>query len=103
MNKSASDAKRDRVLDVLRKNREDLKSYGATSISVFGSVARGEAGPGSDVDLLVEVDDRMTLFRLSRLKNHLQELLGLPVDLVTPGALRPHMRETILAEAIRAA
>jgi predicted nucleotidyltransferase len=98
-----SEALRERVLDVLRRNREDLRSYGATSISVFGSVARGEAGPGSDVDLLVEVDDRMTLFRLSHLKDRLEDLLGKPVDLVTPGALRPQFRDTILAEAIRAA
>jgi predicted nucleotidyltransferase len=97
-----SDALRERVLDVLRENQEDLRSYGATSISLFGSVARGEAGPESDVDLLVEVDDRMTLFRLSRLKRHLQDLLGRPVDLVTPGALRPYMRDTVLAEAIHA-
>lgn len=97
-----SDALRESVLRILRTNEEDPKTYGVESISLFGSVARGDAGPQSDVDLLVYVDDRMTLFRLSRLKRRLQDLLGRPVDLVTPGALRPHMRDTILAEAIRA-
>jgi uncharacterized protein len=94
---------RDSVLEILEINRDDLKSYGVESISLFGSVARGEAGPRSDVDLLVDVDDEVTLFGLSRLKHHLEDLLGMPVDLVTTDALRPQMRSSILAEAIRAA
>jgi predicted nucleotidyltransferase len=94
---------RDSVLEILEINRDDLKSYGVESISLFGSVARGEAGPRSDVDLLVDVDDEVTLFGLSRLKHHLEDLLGMPVDLVTTDALRPQMRSSILAEAIRGA
>ena len=94
---------RDSILEILEINREDLKTYGVESISLFGSVARGEAGPRSDVDLLVDVDDEVTLFGLSRLKHHLEDLLGMPVDLVTSDALRPQMRDSILAEAIRAA
>jgi predicted nucleotidyltransferase len=94
---------RDSVLEILEINREDLRAYGVESISLFGSVARGEAGPRSDVDLLVDVDDEVTLFGLSRLKHHLEDLLGMPVDLVTSDALRPQMRDSILAEAIRAA
>jgi predicted nucleotidyltransferase len=92
---------RDSVLEILEINREDLKTYGVESISLFGSVARGEAGPRSDADLLVDVDDEVTLFGLSRLKHHLEDLLGMPVDLVTSDALRPQMRDSILAEAIR--
>jgi hypothetical protein len=98
-----SDALRDSILEILEINRDDLKTYGVESISLFGSVARGEAGPRSDVDLLVDVDDDMTLFGLSRLKRHLEDLLGMPVDLVTSDALRPKYRDAILAEAIRAA
>ena len=97
------DALRDSILEILEINRDDLKAYGVESISLFGSVARGEAGPRSDVDLLVDVDDEMTLFGLSRLKRHLEDLLGMPVDLVTSDALRPQYRDAILAEAIRAA
>lgn len=96
-------ALRDSILEILEINRDDLKSYGVESISLFGSVARGEEGPRSDVDLLVDVDDEVTLFGLSRLKHHLEDLLGMPVDLVTTDALRPQMRDSILAEAIRAA
>jgi len=65
-------------------------------------VARGESGPRSDVDLLVDVDDDVSLVGLSRLKFHLEDLLGMPVDLVTTDALRPSMRDQILAEAIGA-
>ncbi|MFL5542389.1 MAG: nucleotidyltransferase family protein [Longimicrobiaceae bacterium] len=94
---------RDSILEILEINRGDLKTYGVESISLFGSVARGEEGPRSDVDLLVDVDDEVTLFGLSRLKHHLEDLLGMPVDLVTTDALRPQMRDSILAEAIHAA
>lgn len=98
-----SDAVRDSVLEILEINRDHLRDYGVQSISVFGSVARGEAHPGSDVDLLVDVDDEVSLLGLARLKFHLQDLLGMRVDLVTPDALRPNMRNAILAEAIRVA
>lgn len=98
-----SDLMRDSVLEILEINREDLRTYGVRSISLFGSIARGDAHPGSDVDLLVDVDDDVSLFGLSRLKFHLEDVLGMRVDLVTPDALRPHMRDAILAEAIRAA
>ncbi len=98
-----SDALRDSILEILEINQDDLKSYGVTSIALFGSVARGEAGPRSDVDLLVDVDDEVTLFGLSRIKHHLEDLLGMPVDLVTSDALRPKVRDTIMAEAIHAA
>lgn len=97
------DALRDSILEILEINRNDLKRYGVESISLFGSVARGDAGPRSDVDLLVDLDDDVSLLGLSRLKRHLEDLLGMPVDLVTSDALRPKFRDTILAEAIRAA
>ncbi|HEU4558284.1 MAG TPA: nucleotidyltransferase domain-containing protein [Longimicrobium sp.] len=98
-----SDAVRDSVLEILEINRDHLRDYGVRSMSVFGSVARGEAHPDSDVDVLVDVDDEVSLFGLARLKLHLQDLLGMRVDLVTPDALRPNMRDAILAEAIRVA
>jgi predicted nucleotidyltransferase len=98
-----SDSVRDSVLEILEINRDDLRSYGVQSISLFGSVARGDSGPRSDVDLLVDLDEDVSLFGLSRLKRHLEDLLGMPVDLVTTDALRPSFRDTIMAEAIRAA
>jgi hypothetical protein len=97
------DALRESILEILQINQDNLRSYGVRSISLFGSVARGDAGPRSDVDLLVDVDDNVSLFGLSRLKRHLEGLLGMPVDLVTTDALRPKFREAIMEEAIRAA
>lgn len=99
-----SDTLRDSVLEILQINQDNLKSYGVRSISLFGSVARGDSGPRSDVDLLVDLDEDVSLFGLSRLKRHLEDLLGMPVDLVTTDAvMRPSFRDAIMAEAIRAA
>jgi predicted nucleotidyltransferase len=94
--------KRDAVLAVLGAQREQLRSeYGVKSLALFGSVARDEAGPKSDVDLLVEFDRPTGYFGLVRLQLRLQELLGCEVDLGTPRSLRPTMRQRIDKEAIR--
>jgi hypothetical protein len=94
--------KRDEVLSVLRAQRERLRSeHGVKSLGLFGSVARDEAGPNSDVDLLVEFERPTGYFGLVRLQLLLQELLGCPLDLGTPGSLRPSMRQRIDKEAIR--
>ncbi len=75
--------------------------YGARHIRVFGSVARGEEGPDSDVDFLVEFDQGYDLFtqRLP-LARQLCELLGRPVDLVPEHELNRHLRDSILKEAV---
>ncbi|MBW3668485.1 MAG: nucleotidyltransferase family protein [Actinobacteria bacterium] len=68
-------------------------------VRLFGSVARGEDRPGSDVDLLVDFDAESSLFDVIRLTRELEELLGLPVDVVSTGGLKD--RDTrILAEAV---
>lgn len=91
------------VREVVSRHREELAELGMSSLSVFGSVARGEAGPDSDVDLLVELNRRMGLFEFAGLKLRLAELLGAPVDLVMLDALKPRVRERVEHEAIRAA
>ncbi|MBM4180184.1 MAG: nucleotidyltransferase family protein [Betaproteobacteria bacterium] len=75
--------------------------YGARRIRVFGSVARGEEGPDSDVDFLVEFDQGYDLFaqRLP-LARQLSELLGRPVDLLPEHELNRHLRDRILEEAV---
>ncbi|MBI2863794.1 MAG: nucleotidyltransferase family protein [Chloroflexi bacterium] len=93
----------DEVLRLLKAHREEIVDFGVTSLSVFGSVARDEAGPNSDVDILVEFGVRIGLFQFVRLKNYLEKLLGRPVDLAMVGSLREEMREQILGEAVRAA
>ncbi len=94
---------RDETLAILESHREEIKSLRVKSLSIFGSVARDEAGPDSDVDVLVEFNRPAGLFAVVRLQRYLESILGTKVDLATPGALRPHMREHILKEAIRAA
>ena len=76
---------------------------GVRTLSVFGSVARDQAGPGSDVDFLVEFQAPVSFFELFDLQDRLESLLGCKVDLVTRGGLRPELRDGILAEAVRAA
>ena len=93
------------ILTKLSENRQLLQAYGIKDIRLFGSVARGEAGAGSDVDLLVEFDPsaHIGMFEFSRLRRELSQLLGCKVDLATPDALHKSMKEDILREAIHAA
>ena len=94
--------RRDQVLQILTERRQALRRRGVQKLAVFGSVATGTAGEDSDVDLLVEVDETVGLFDFVRLKNYLEDLLGATVDLVTPDALLPPLRERILHEAVHA-
>lgn len=77
--------------------------YSVRSLAVFGSFARGEAGPKSDVDLLVEFERPVGLFAFLGLKEELEALLQRPVDLVVREALKAQLREQILTEAVDAA
>ncbi len=95
---------RDEVIEKLRADREALDGFGVTSIGVFGSVARGEEDSGSDVDILVDYDEKVTLglFGFLEMKEHLESLLGRQVDLATPDALHPDLRDGILEELVHA-
>jgi predicted nucleotidyltransferase len=74
--------------------------HGARSVRVFGSRARGDAKPDSDLDLLVTLDPGRTLLDLVAIKQDLEDFLRYPVDVVTEGGLSPYLREGILAEAL---
>lgn len=91
------------IFRIITRHRADLASFHVRSLSVFGSVARGEDTPESDVDLLVKFDRPVGIFHFIRLKMFLESVLGRNVDLVTPDALKAGMREQILRDAIRAA
>jgi len=93
------------IIRILLQNRQMLNDFSVRSLSVFGSAARGETRPESDVDILVEFepDARIGLFKFLRLKDALGELLGQPVDLVTPDALHPALKDAILEEAVHVA
>jgi len=90
--------------ELLRKYRSDIVAaaarHGARTIRVFGSVARGEAIESSDVDFLVDMAEDATLFDRAALIVELRELLGCDVDVVTQQALKPRVREHVLAEAV---
>jgi predicted nucleotidyltransferase len=68
-------------------------------VRVFGSRIRGESTPDSDLDLLVDPEDGVTLFDLSGIRDSFEKELGCQVDLVTPRGLHPALRERILSEA----
>ena len=77
----------------LKENSEAIKAIAARhkglKIAVFGSVARGEDGPDSDVDFLVTFDKGTSLLDLVRLQNALEEFLKIPVDVISIGGLKP--------------
>lgn len=76
------EARRSEIREVARRHR-------GRSISLIGSVARGDERPDSDVDFLVEFEAGTSLLDLARLQDDLRELLGLPVDVVSAGGLKP--------------
>ncbi|MDP6987009.1 MAG: nucleotidyltransferase family protein [Phycisphaerales bacterium] len=84
---------------LLDSHRTELRDLGVSSLRVFGSVARGEAGPSSDIDLLVDGFDSFSLFRLVTIQDRLEQWLGTSVDLVTEGGLPAWMRDRVLHEA----
>ncbi len=93
---------RDEILHLLRQKQAELhERFGVKSLLLFGSVARDEATAVSDVDLLVEFDRPVGYFGLFALHDHLEELLGCPVDLGTPDSLKPYIKERIQQELIR--
>jgi uncharacterized protein len=83
----------------IRTNEALLRAHGVKSLAVFGSLVRGEAQPDSDVDLLVEFDGPIGLFKLVQVQLDLEEILGMKVDLVPKGSLHRALRDSILAEA----
>lgn len=83
-------------IEVILRMAEDA---GATNIRVFGSRARGDAGPDSDLDLLMSFPRGTTLFDMARLKRTLENRLGIRVDILTEGSLHPLLKDRILAEA----
>ena len=94
---------KDDILIALRQHMAEIRAFGVSRLALFGSLARGEGRADSDADILVEFEQPVGFFAFARLQRYLEEITGRSVDLVTPGAIRREMRETILAEAIYAA
>lgn len=94
---------RELVLKILHQNQAEIRAFGVKSMALFGSVAREEALPSSDVDLLVEFDRPMGLFGLVALQERLEELLGCPVDIGTPDSLKASVRSRVMEECVHVA
>jgi hypothetical protein len=90
--------------DLMANRRSDILAiaarHGARNVRVFGSLARGEAGPNSDVDVLVDLEPGRSLLDLGGLLMDLQELLGCRVDVATEAGLHWYIRDRVLEEAV---
>ena len=88
------------IIDLIAQHRLDLSKLGVCSLALFGSVARGEAGPNSDIDILVNFQGSVTFDQYMETKFLLEDLLGCRVDLVIEQALRPQVRPFVEEDAI---
>jgi uncharacterized protein len=92
------------VLETLRRSESDLRARGVRRAAVFGSVARGDSHPKSDIDVIVEIDPEahLTVFDYAGLKDYIASLFDGPVDVVNRDALKPYVRPSAAADAIYA-
>ncbi len=93
---------RDQILSAVDANRERIRAFGVSELSLFGSFARNEESSSSDIDFLVDLNPK-SFDRYMDLKEFLESLFGRRVDLVMKSALKSRLRESILREAVRAA
>jgi len=91
--------------DLIEKNRKNILdiagSYGIESVSVFGSMARGDADDSSDVDLLVSLPEGVSGLALGGLLMDVRDLLGRRVDVLTENVIDPALRERVIKEAVQ--
>jgi predicted nucleotidyltransferase len=95
---------REQVVATLRGHELELRAAGVIRLSLFGSTARGDNRPDSDVDLLAAFDNtrRISLLDVAGIEHRISQLLGRPVELVEEGTLKPRVRKNVDAEAVRA-
>jgi len=91
--KSFIEEKRDIIIRIAR-------AHGARNVRVFGSHARGDSGPESDLDLIIELEPDRSLLDLIAIKLEIEDLVHRKVDVVTEAALSPYLREEILQETV---
>ena len=91
----------DEIKEIIKKHKDELKEkYSVKEIGIFGSFVRGEAKEDSDVDILVEFEKPIGLFKFLELEEYLSNLIGREVDLVSKKALKPHIGKHILEEVV---
>jgi predicted nucleotidyltransferase len=96
--------KRDEVLRKLKEAEADLRAQGVAHAALFGSVARGEDRPDSDIDIMIEIapDSRMDLFRYVGIVQYVEELFPVPVDVANREGLKPFVRPSAERDAVYA-
>lgn len=92
------------ALETLRRAQDALRGRGVKHAAVFGSVARGENRPDSDIDIMIEIDPeaRITVFDYVDIKGYIAQLFEEPVDVVNCEGLKPYVRPAAMADAIYA-
>ncbi len=95
---------RDDIIRTLKEREGDLRAHGVNHAALFGSIARDEQRPGSDIDILVDLDPAVvrTIYDYASVKTYIADMFGGLVDVVDRDALRPHIRPSATAEAIYA-
>ena len=95
---------RDDALRILRKHEAKLRARGIRRAAIFGSISRGEAGPRSDLDVLIEIDDlaRLTVFDFVRIKRAVAELFHGRVDVVNATTLKSGVARSAKRDAVYA-
>lgn len=90
-----------RFMAILRQNMPEIsRKYKVSYLGIFGSYVRGEQGPESDLDILVEFEEAPGFFEYIQLEDYLSEILGVKVDLVMKSALKPAIGKHILEEVV---
>ncbi len=92
---------RDEVMKMIQANRDGIRRFGVRRLGVFGSAARGTAGPESDLDFLVEFEKK-SFDAYMELKAYLEDLFGSRIDLVLADSIKPRLKEKILQETVYA-
>jgi predicted nucleotidyltransferase len=93
--------RRDEALRLLTEHRAEFEAMGVTSLALFGSVARDEACPESDIDVIIDVRHPFDLFDLAAVHLRLEEIFGCRVDVATKGGMRPRYRARIERDLFR--
>jgi predicted nucleotidyltransferase len=95
---------REEVIAVLRRHEMELRAAGVASLSLFGSTARGDQRPDSDIDLLAAFDNsrRISLLDIVGIERQISQMLGRSVELIEEGTLKPRVRENVDSEKVRA-
>lgn len=95
---------RERIIEILREHRSLLEQRGVRHAALFGSVARGEQRPDSDIDILIDIGDHpdFGIYEYVGLQHYIADLFDGPVDVVSRQGLKEYVRPSVLADAVYA-